>query len=125
MKFLVDMPLSPKLAEWLKEFGHDAVHAHWIGMDRASDEELLERARIEGRIVVTADLDLPKLVALSGEEGPPIILFRGGEFSEKEVRSLMLKVFETFPPQKIEGSIIVVERWRLRRRPLPLKPPGP
>jgi predicted nuclease of predicted toxin-antitoxin system len=28
MKFLVDMPPSPGLAQWLRDKGHDAVHAN-------------------------------------------------------------------------------------------------
>ena len=32
MKFLVDMPLSPSLARWLRERGHDAVHAFEVGL---------------------------------------------------------------------------------------------
>ena len=53
MKFLIDMPLSPKLAAWLVRRGHDAVHALEVGLDRASDTAILERARNEKRIVVT------------------------------------------------------------------------
>lgn len=44
MKFLVDMPLSPALADWLVERGHDAVHALSVGLERAPDESILERA---------------------------------------------------------------------------------
>lgn len=57
MKFLVDMPLSPSLARWLRERGHDAVHAFEVGLGFASDEEIVGRGRCEGRVVVTADLD--------------------------------------------------------------------
>ena len=48
MKFLVDMPLSPSLARWLRERGHDAVHAYEVDLGSASDEEIVERARCEG-----------------------------------------------------------------------------
>jgi len=27
MKFLLDMPVSPRIVEWLNGRGHDAVHA--------------------------------------------------------------------------------------------------
>lgn len=59
MKFLVDMPLSPKLASWLRRQGHDAVHAAEIGLHRAPDSEILSRAEHEARTVATADLDYP------------------------------------------------------------------
>jgi len=65
MKALLDMPVSPMLLTVLERFGHSGVHAHQIGKDRAADSELLELAREEGRVVITADLDYPRLLALS------------------------------------------------------------
>ena len=47
MKFLVDMPLSPELAVWLSQEGHNAVHALEVGLGRASDIIILERVRIK------------------------------------------------------------------------------
>ena len=38
---------------------HYATRASDLGLDRALDLEVLEAARIEDRIVVTADLDYP------------------------------------------------------------------
>jgi predicted nuclease of predicted toxin-antitoxin system len=65
VKFLVDMPLSPDLAAWLREQGHDAVHTVALQLDRAPDVEILGRANLEGRTVITADLDYPRLLALA------------------------------------------------------------
>lgn len=45
MRFLIDMPLSPELAIWLVQQGHDAVHALELELARASDAEILKRAR--------------------------------------------------------------------------------
>jgi predicted nuclease of predicted toxin-antitoxin system len=73
VKFLVDMPLSPTLAQWLQSQGHDAVHASVLGLDRAPDTDIIERAKNELRIVITADLDYPRLLALAGATGPSLI----------------------------------------------------
>jgi predicted nuclease of predicted toxin-antitoxin system len=54
MRFLIDMQLSPALAVWLQHKGNDAKHAYSAGLGRASDEEILEAARKEDRIVITA-----------------------------------------------------------------------
>lgn len=70
VKFLIDMPLSPGLADWLIQQGYDAVHASGIGLHRAPNNEILERAIREQRIVVTADLDYLRLLALTPLEGP-------------------------------------------------------
>ena len=88
MKVLLDMPVSSVLLDVLRAHGHEGVHAHQIGKDRASDRELLEIARREGRVIITADLDFPRLLALSEAEGPGVILFRGGSYSDREVPSV-------------------------------------
>jgi len=120
MKFLIDMPLSPELANWLNQQGHDAVHASKAGLDRASDTEILERARYEQRVVITADLDYAQLLALAQLEGPGLILFRGGNYSGQESLDRLKRALETIPNQELPNSIVVIEKERIRRRRLPL-----
>ncbi|MBM3647672.1 MAG: hypothetical protein FJX11_07780 [Alphaproteobacteria bacterium] len=57
MRFLIDMPLSPLLATWLVDRGHDAIHAASVGLATSSDARIMEVARHERRTIVTADLD--------------------------------------------------------------------
>ena len=47
------MPMSAKIVDWLRETGHDAVHLHDEGLDRLSDEKILEKTRREQRVVLT------------------------------------------------------------------------
>ena len=121
MKFLVDMPLSPALARWLAEQGHDAIHAAAIGLARAPDTDVIARARNEERIVVTADLDYPRLLALSTADRPAVILFRGGDWSEGETVERVQTVLAIVPESELASSLVVIERARIRRRMLPLR----
>lgn len=120
MKFLIDMPLSPALSHWLTEIGHDAVHASAIGLHDASDIEIIDRARLETRTVVTADLDYPRLIATAGSDNPSLILFRGGDWTEAAVRTRLAEVLSVLAADDIQGSIITIDRDRVRRRRLPI-----
>ena len=120
MKFLLDMPVSPVLFEVLGEYGHEGVHAHQIGKDKAPDTELLAIARREGRIIITADLDFPRLLALSLAEGPGIILFRGGNYSDAEMCELLDRTLKTVSIHVLERSVSVVDKNRVRVTRLPL-----
>ncbi|MBI5741553.1 MAG: DUF5615 family PIN-like protein [Nitrospirae bacterium] len=40
MSFLIDMPVSPEVARWLKEKGYDAVHASEAGLHNTPDRKL-------------------------------------------------------------------------------------
>jgi predicted nuclease of predicted toxin-antitoxin system len=116
VKFLIDMPLSPKLADWLVEQGHDAVHAFEVGLSRASDTTILKHALSEQRVVVTADLDYPRLLVLAQAEGPGLILFRGGNYSDQEAIEHLRRVLEAIPNEELIDSIVVIEKGRIRRR---------
>jgi len=120
VKFLIDMPLSPALAHWLAEAGHDAVHVSAIGLNAASDVEIIDRARQEHRTVVTADLDYPRLIATAGSDSPSLILFRGGDWTEAGVRTRLAEVLSALTEGDIQGSIITIDRDRVRRRRLPI-----
>ena len=121
MKFLIDMALSPQLALWLSGQGHDAVHARDLELNRAPDSEIVEIARNEGRIVITADLDYPRILALTRAEKPGLILFRGGNYSQSEAIERLARALELVPSEELESSIIVIEKDRIRRRRLPLE----
>jgi predicted nuclease of predicted toxin-antitoxin system len=56
MRVLVDECTGPAVASWLKAQGHDVLSA-FDEARGASDDGLLERARAEGRILVTNDRD--------------------------------------------------------------------
>ena len=114
------MPLSPDLATWLRGQGHDAVHAGGLGMHRAADVANMARAAAEQRIVVTADLDYPQLLAISRAIEPSVILFRDGNWSDVDVVLRMHEVLTAVSESDIFNSIVTVERNRVRRRRLPL-----
>jgi predicted nuclease of predicted toxin-antitoxin system len=89
-----------------------------VGLDRSADTEILTRAKQDARTVVTADLDYPRLLALTGAEGPSLILFRGGDWSELDVTVRMQQILHVMGESEITRSIIVVDRTRVRRRRL-------
>ncbi len=115
------MPVTPRAVEHLKAAGHDAVHASAIGLSRAADVEILEKARQDARIVVTADLDYPRLLALQSAVGPGLVLFRGGTYSDAQMLLLLDRVLQQCEAADLETSITVVDHDRVRRRRLPIQ----
>jgi predicted nuclease of predicted toxin-antitoxin system len=120
MKLLLDMGVSPRTAMFLRSRGHDAVHLRELGMYRAGDEEAVRRAASEGRILVTFDLDFPRILAATDATQPTLIVFRLEKFTTDEVNLALVEVLARCGQSLIEGAIVVVEPSRLRVRKLPI-----
>jgi predicted nuclease of predicted toxin-antitoxin system len=114
------MALSPDLALWLRTQGHDAVHASELSLDRAPDTVLLSTALDQDRIIVTADLDFPRLLAMLAASGPGLILLRGGNYSESESLGCVRRVLALIPEAELTRCIVVVDHQKIRRRWLPI-----
>ena len=70
MRFLIDNALSPALAVLLQQAGHAAIHVRELGLQRADDEVIFERAAAAHQIVVSADVDFGTLLAVRSSQQP-------------------------------------------------------
>ncbi len=120
MKFLADMGISPRTVNWLKVAGYDALHLVEEGLERLADDEILVKARDEGRILLTVDLDFGYLLAVSGETLPSVILFRLGNESYEMINERLVEALNRFEEDLAVGAIISVsdEAFRVRRLPI-------
>lgn len=71
--FIIDAQLPPLLVFWLQRRGLEAQHVgEWTGRMDTSDEDIWNRARHPGLIIVTKDEDFAIRARLRG--APPVIL---------------------------------------------------
>ncbi len=118
MKFLVDAPLPPAAAEFLRSKGHTASHVFERGWGRLSDREILEAAGEEDAVLITADLDFARLVAIRPVKQGGLVLFRGAHWKLSAICDALVNIFATVPEQRLISSIVVVEPTRIRLRKL-------
>lgn len=121
MKFLIDNNLSPLLADALKASGHDAVHLRDLGMQGATDDVVLEHARADQRILVSADTDFGGLLARSGASTPSVILIRrlAGRRAAEHA-AIILANLDQVAEDLAAGAIVVLHEDSLRVRRLPM-----
>ncbi|GAB4196873.1 MAG: hypothetical protein Fur006_44790 [Coleofasciculaceae cyanobacterium] len=120
MRFLADMGISPRTVKWLKTTGYDATHLVEEGLERLADDEILVKARNEGRILLTVDLDFGYLLAVSGETLPSVILFRLGNESYEMINNRLAEALNRFEEDLAAGAIISVSDDAFRVRHLPI-----
>ena len=120
MKFLIDNALSPSFARGLRDAGHDVIHVREIGLGDADDETIFDRADAEDRCVISADTDFAAILAERDASRPSLILFRGEGFrrAQRQLMALLTNL-PSIATAIVEGSVIVIERSRVRVRRLP------
>ena len=88
MKFLVDAQLPKRLARWLIEAGHDAVHTLDLPLgNRTPDNEVIAVAMRELRVVVTKDDDFVRSFLVSSEPSA-LLLIATGNISNLELEKI-------------------------------------
>ena len=123
MRFLVDNALSPKLAKSLNAMGHDAVHVRERGLHSATDDQLLDLAESERRVVLSADTDFGTLLAQRGGTAPSVILFRRGSERRPEQQTKLLAANLEFVAADLKvGAVVIFGQERVRVRSLPILP---
>ena len=120
MRFLADAGVSPKTVEFLKQLGHEAIHVRTLGLQRAPDLVLVERARADSSVVVTFDLDFGDILALGVLDKPSAIIFRLANERADSVNQRLSAVLAERLADLESGVLIVVEDTRYRVRKLPI-----
>jgi predicted nuclease of predicted toxin-antitoxin system len=121
VKFLIHNALPPREADLLIAAGHDATHVRAYGMHASSDVNILDRARREDRVIISADTDFGAILASQAAARPSFILFRepnvlvAEDYAETLVRALPV-----LEPDLSIGCVAVFRNGRLRVRRLPI-----
>lgn len=118
MNFLADENFPLAATRLLRSLGHD-VPAVVEDSSGASDEDVLERAVREKRVILTFDSDYGQLIFESGFSAPPaVVYFRFNPAPPEEPAERLLELMDE-RDFVILGNFTVIERDRLRQRILP------
>jgi len=120
MKFLLDMGLARSTASFLCQQGYDAVHLREQGLQRLDDRGIIEKARLEGRVILTHDLDFGRIIAVSQSRLPSVITFRLNNMQPHHVNHYLAQVLARFSEQLEAGALVSVNEQAIRLRPLPV-----
>ncbi|MEQ1591570.1 MAG: DUF5615 family PIN-like protein [Thiobacillaceae bacterium] len=102
MRFLVDAQLPKRFCVWLTEAGYESVHTLDLPQkNRTTDNEILDVAEKERRIVVTKDDDFVQSFLITGRPAKLLLISTGNIANDKLetiVRSqipAMVRAFES------------------------------
>ena len=116
MRFLIDRCAGKRLADWLREQGHDVAESRERGPD-PGDRTLLEWAASEQRILVTIDKDFGQIVFV--EKVCHCGVVRLPDVPAAKRILLVQKLLQDHAQELADGAILTVrgERIRIARGP--------
>lgn len=100
--------------------GHTAEHVRELGLQRASDRTIAERARADSSVLLTFDLDFGEILALGVFDRPSVVIFRLSDERAASVNRHLAAVLKERSSDLAAGALILVEddRYRIRRLPI-------
>lgn len=121
MRFLADMGVSPRVVDWLRSKGHEAIHLREEGLQRLPDDEIFEKAILESRILLTFDLDFAEITALSGRRDVCVVIFRLANTRTDHVIQRLATALAGSSEALNQGAVVTIEDSRYRIRELPIR----
>lgn len=118
---LLDEGLPLRAAQWLREFGVDAMHVRELGLASAPDTRILDTARAEQRVCVTLDHDFHAILAETGAAAPSVVLIRMQQTGYVDTGRLILRILGEVEEQLKKGAAVTATRRGIRLRSLPLR----
>ena len=111
MRFIVDRCAGRRLAEWLHNEGHDVLDTGTLGPD-PGDRNLLERANLEDRVLITLDKDFGELIYL--HESPHAGMIRLPDVRMPERIALVEEAINHYTQALEERAIVTIQGGRVR-----------
>jgi predicted nuclease of predicted toxin-antitoxin system len=115
------MNISPRTVSLLQEEGWDVIRVSERLPVNAPDQEVMEFAREDGRVLITQDLDFSTLLALGGYGEPSLVTIRMSEAEPEAVAKRLLEIFPQIEEVLREGCAVTVKDFSVRVRRLPIR----
>ena len=96
------------------------VHTGEAGLAEAEDSEIIRRAALKDRVVVTLDADFHMLLALAQAHKPSVIRIRIEGLRAEEFSRVLQEVLHKCADDLKAGAMISVNDFQIRIRRLPV-----
>lgn len=117
MNITADENIDRLLVGWLREAGNNVLWVREVASGMA-DPDILRRATMEGRVVVTHDKDFGELVFREGMRTEGVVLLRFDAHTAAEMLSLFVHRWPEIL-RLLPGRFVIAGRDMLRWKHLP------
>ncbi len=119
-RLLLAQGLPYSTAALLNALGWDVVHVTDLGMQRASDQEIIDYSREQARICMTLDADFHHILAISKATTPSVIRIRQEGLKGADVAQRLHTLWPRLQPKLKNPAMVTITHDNIRIRYLPL-----
>lgn len=113
-RLYLDQMFSIDVAQALREQGYDVIRASETGQARADDQQVLQKAISENRILITLDEHFGDWVILPLSRHPGVIRIKIQPTTSKKVLNLLLPFLRTHTFEQFENHLVILSESRAK-----------
>jgi len=113
-KLFLDQMFRIDVAQALREEGYDVLRASEIKQDRPDDEQILERALTENRILITLDEHFGDWVILPLSRHPGVIRIKIHPTTSERVLNLLIPFLRIHTQEKFKDHLVILSEKRAK-----------
>lgn len=114
LRFYLDQMFSSDVAQTLREQGYEVIRALETGQARADDQEILEKAISQDRILITLDEHFGDWVVLPLNQHPGVIRLKVNPATSEKVPKLLLPFLSVHTPDQFRNHLIILSEKRAK-----------
>ena len=111
-KLYLDQMLRLEVAQALKDEGHDVLRASEVGQSRADDYQILQKAIVENRILVTFDEHFGDWVILPLSKHSGVIRLKINPTTSKNAIKLLLPFLRLHSSDQLKNYLVILSPKR-------------
>jgi len=112
LKLYLDQMFQTEVAEVLHRQGHDIIRASETGQARANDQQILNKAISENRILITLDEHFGDWVILPLSRHPGVIRLKVNPTTSENVVKILVPFLSLYPQEKFRNYLVILSAKR-------------
>jgi predicted nuclease of predicted toxin-antitoxin system len=114
LRLYLDQMFSVDVAQALRDQGHDVVRASETAHGRADDQQILEKAISEDRILVTLDEHFGDWVILPLSRHPGVVRLKVNPTTSEKVLKLLIPFLRLHTSDQFRNHLVIVSEKRAK-----------
>ena len=114
LKLFLDQMLRMDVAQTLRDEGHDVVRASEVGQARADDQQILQKAIDENRILVTLDEHFGDWVILPLSKHPGVIRLKVNPTTSNNIIKLLIPFLRIHSSEQFRNHLVILSLNRAK-----------